>query len=203
MSVVVRPIRREEFPVGARVLASAFLDSPRFSYLVPDAGHRRAKLEWYWAASMTLAMANGQVNVAIDDAGDGIGGVAIWEAPGGEVPLRTRLASGMWMAPVRLGIGSWLRKRRLGPALAAVEPAGDHWYLNAIGVDPTVRRNGLAKALLDSMLSKIDEAGLPVFLDTSGGWLLPYYQSFGFAVSSEETLPNGIPLWGMVRPARE
>ena len=44
-----------------------------------------------------------------------------------------------------------------------------------------------------------DDDALPAFLDTSEPDNLGYYERFGFLVTAELTLPNGIPLWGMTR----
>ena len=49
------------------------------------------------------------------------------------------------------------------------------------------------------MLRRIDEDALPAFLETSAPDNLGYYERFGFLVTAESTLPNGIPLWGMRR----
>jgi len=49
------------------------------------------------------------------------------------------------------------------------------------------------------MLARIDDDALPTFLDTSAPDNLGYYERFGFRVTAESTLPNGIPLWGMTR----
>ena len=73
------------------------------------------------------------------------------------------------------------------------------WYLNGIRVDPSAQRTGLGSALIDHMLARIDDDGLPAFLDTSAPDNLGYYERFGFRVTAESTLPNGTPLWGMTR----
>ena len=51
------------------------------------------------------------------------------------------------------------------------------------------------------MLPRIDDDALPAFLDTSAPDNLGYYERFGFLVTPEWTLPNGIPFWGMMRQA--
>ena len=78
-------------------------------------------------------------------------------------------------------------------------PPGHCWYLDAIGVDPSQQRSGLGTALLRWMLARVDSDGLPAFLDTSAPDNLGYYERFGFEVTVEATLPNGISLWGMTR----
>ena len=83
--------------------------------------------------------------------------------------------------------------------LAALKPPGPCWYLNGISVDPSAQRTGLGSALINQMLPRIDDDALPAFLDTSEPDNLGYYERFGFLVTAELTLPNGIPLWGMTR----
>ena len=62
------------------------------------------------------------------------------------------------------------------------------------------QRGGVGSALINHMLRRIDDDALPAFLDTSAPDNLGYYERFGFQVTAESTLPNGIPLWGMTRP---
>ena len=114
----------------------------------------------------------------------------------------TLLRSGLWAAPIRLGVSAYLRRRALGAMLSALEPPHPCWYLDTIGVEPSEQRTGLGTALLDLMLERIDEDVLPSFLDTSAPDNLGYYERFGFRVTAESTLPNGIPLWGMTRQPR-
>ena len=49
------------------------------------------------------------------------------------------------------------------------------------------------------MLRRIDEDALPAFSRDVSADNLGYYERFGFLVTAELTLPNGIPLWGMRR----
>ena len=63
------------------------------------------------------------------------------------------------------------------------------------------QRTGLGSALINQMLRRIDEDALPAFPETSAPDNLGYYERFGFLVTAELTLLNGIPLWGMTRQA--
>ena len=106
--------------------------------------------------------------VAHGGSGDAVLGVAIWGSP--QKPKHstlTLLRSGLWAAPVRLGIPAWRRRQALAPVLAALKPPGPCWYLNGIGVDPSAQRTGLGSALINQMLPRIDDDALPAFLDTS------------------------------------
>ena len=138
--------------------------------------------------------------MARDGPGGAVLGVAIWEAPHSSGPgFPTLLRPGYWVAPLRLGVPAWRRRRALGPLLEAIRPARPHWFLDGIGVEPTRQRAGLGSALLRHMLVRVDGDALPAFLDTSALDNLDYYARFGFRVTAESTLPNGLPLWGMTR----
>ncbi len=145
-------------------------------------------------------LSGGIVHVAQEGPGGAVLGAAIWDSPEQRPhnPV-SQFRSGLWAAPARLGIAAWLRRRRLGSALATLDSPHPCWYLNAIGVDPSAQRGGLGSALIKRMLERIDADALPAFLDTSAPDNLGYYQRFGFRVTAESTLPNGIPLWGMTR----
>jgi len=185
-------------------MANAFADAPRFRFLVPDDAQRQAKLRWFWGATIrACVLSGGVVHVAREERGGDVRGVAIWDPPErGPHSALTQLRSGLCAAPVRLGIPAWLRRRALGSALDGLESPHPCWYLNAIGVAPSAQRGGVGSALINRMLARADADALPVFLDTSAPDNLGYYERFGFRVTAESTLPNGIPLWGMTRQPR-
>ena len=197
----VSPISADQVPSAARALAGAFAQAPRFRFLLPNDAGRPAKLRWYWGATIRASIITGAVvHVARRESSGDVGAVAIWEPPGsGERDALTLVRSGLWAAPIRLGLPAYLRRRALGRMLNALEPPHPCWYLDTIGTEPSEQRTGLGTALLDLMIGRIDEEALPAFLDTSVPDNLGYYERFGFRVTAESTLPNGIPLWGMTR----
>ena len=200
----ISPISADQIPSAASVLANAFSDAPRFRFLLPNDVRGPAKLRWYWGATIRASIITGAVvHVARRESSGDVGAVAIWEPPEqGERGALTLVRSGLWAAPIRLGLPAYLRRRALGPMLSALDPPNPCWYLDTIGVEPSEQRTGLGTALLDLMLKRIDEDALPSFLDTSAPDNLGYYERFGFQVTAESTLPNGIPLWGMTRQPR-
>jgi len=66
----------------------------------------------------------------------------------------------------------------------------EHWYLAVLAVDPQHQGKGYASRLLNEMLSKIDEDGLPCYLETDGDKNVSMYQRFGFKVLDEFVLPE-------------
>ncbi|MCY4581497.1 MAG: GNAT family N-acetyltransferase [Chloroflexi bacterium] len=198
---LILPIRADQIASAAHVMASAFADAPRFRFLVPEDAQRQAKLRWYWRAAIRACLLSGGVVHAAQEEPEGaVRGVAIWDSPMQRPPsFAALLRSGLWTAPLRLGLPAWRRRRSLGSALATLESPPSCWYLNAIGVDPSAQRGGLGSGLINRMLARADDDALPAFLDTSAPDNLGYYERFGFRVTEESTLPNGIPLWGMTR----
>ncbi len=197
-------IRADQVPSAARVLANAFADAPRFEYLLPSDTRRHAKLTWYWGAVIRACIQSGwPVQVVVGDARSTVRAVAIWEPPQQvKHSILTLVRSGLVAAPLRLGLSAYRRRRALGRLLAELDPPHPCWYLDTIGVEPSEQRTGLGTALLSTMLLRIDEQALPSFLDTSAPDNLGYYERFGFRVTAESSLPNGLPLWGMTRPPR-
>ncbi len=84
-----------------------------------------------------------------------------------------------------------------------VHPEEPHWYLAAIGSDPTVRGQGFGQVLMRSRLDRCDAEHCPAYLESTKPENVPYYQRFGFRVTREIALPDaGPPLWAMWREPR-
>ena len=152
----ISPIRPDQIPDAARVMAYAFANAPRYTFLLPDDTRRHAKLPWYWEATIRASIhSDGVVHVAHDAPGSAVLAVAIWGSPERRKhSILTLLRSGLWTAPVRLGIPAWRRRRALGPLLDSLGPPNPCWHLNSIGVDPSTQRAGMGTALLSTTCSR-------------------------------------------------
>lgn len=89
----------------------------------------------------------------------------------------------------------------LEEAFARYRPAEPHWYLAQIGTDPAAQGRGVGSALMREGLARCDADRLPVYLESSKESNVPFYERFGFAVTSEIKLPDGPVVWGMWRDA--
>jgi ribosomal protein S18 acetylase RimI-like enzyme len=65
-----------------------------------------------------------------------------------------------------------------------------HWYLCILGVAPEFQGKGYASRLLWPMLARIDEEGLPCYLETMGEANARLYEHFGFKVIEKATIPG-------------
>lgn len=201
MTPRARPARKADIRELSRTLARAFDDDPVMMWLLPDAEARTAHL-YRMFATMTRHhhLAHGGVEVARD--GPAIGAAALWDPPCQWQGTRRE----QWaMMPTFLrvfGLRS-MRGRAVQELMRRAHPEEPHWYLAAIGSDPTVRGRGFGQALMRSRLDRCDAEYCPVYLESTKPENVPYYERFGFTVTREITLPDGgPPLWAMWRAPR-
>jgi ribosomal protein S18 acetylase RimI-like enzyme len=81
-------------------------------------------------------------------------------------------------------------------------PYEPHWHLAFIGVDPVWHGRGIGAALLRHALERIDEKGLPAYLESSNPRNVPLYQRHGFAVIREIRVGDSPPVIPMLPGSR-
>jgi len=203
MTINARPAEKADISELSQVLGRAFYDDPVSIWIMPDDRTRAAHMRKYFATvTRHHHLAGGGVDVASDGF---IGAAALWDPPG---RWKNSLREQLMMAPsFILGFGFRLMMgRKLGELLERMKqhhPEEPHWYLAVIGSDPSVRGKGYGQALMRSRLARVDAEHAPAYLESSKPENVPYYQRFGFEVTSEIVLPDGGPtLWPMWRAPR-
>jgi GNAT superfamily N-acetyltransferase len=192
----VRPATAADVGPLAAVMARAFYDDPPFMWLLPDPKTRLKRLRRMFAAlARGEALAHGGVDVTI--VGNEVVGAAIWRPPGHWENEQLRTVLGL--------VRAFGRRTRaaaaLAQAMARAHPREPHWYLFAIGVDPSWQGTGVAGALLRPRLDECDHDGLPAYLEATKATSVPLYQHFGFEPRGNPVLPAGAPpLIAMWRP---
>ena len=78
-----------------------------------------------------------------------------------------------------------------------------HYYLAALGTDPSHQRKGIGSALIQPVLDRCDRESLPAYLESSKRTNIPFYERHGFEVVEELEVPGGPKLWPMVRRPAE
>jgi GNAT superfamily N-acetyltransferase len=180
------------------VLARAFWPDPIFGFFARHPLHEYTLLPGFFGPITDDALPFGEVYAARVDGR--LAGGSVWLPPEG-LPRSRRRDRAMEARIARVMATS--RNRRIGlqvaKAIDDAHPREPHWYLGILGTDPTYQGRGVGSALLDVVLPRVDEQGLPAYLETQKEENLPFYRRFGFEVSDEMRVPGAPPLWGMRR----
>jgi GNAT superfamily N-acetyltransferase len=201
VSPQARPARKDEVGELSRTLARAFYDDPVMIWLLPDEKARTEQLCRLFT-TMTRHHHLGRGGVEVAYHGPGVGAAALWDPPNQwQETRRAQLA----MTPTFIrvfGLRS-MRGRAVQELMKDVHPEEPHWYLAVIGSDPTVRGRGFGQVLMRSRLDRCDAEYCPAYLESTKVENVPYYERFGFTVTSEIVLPDGGPtMWAMWRAPR-
>jgi ribosomal protein S18 acetylase RimI-like enzyme len=81
-------------------------------------------------------------------------------------------------------------------------PTFPHWYLPWLAVDDEAQGRGLGSELLRQCLTKVEDSGLPAFLETPNPRTVPLYERHGFQVTSVAQAGACPPITLMLREAR-
>ena len=190
----VRRASCEEAPALAALLARAFAEEPIEQWCLA-CDDPLALIELEFAEAVAQLAAAGSLWVSAD-----LCGAAAWIPPGADYDdaaidaiVGPALAAHGGSPARREAFWDWVEEHR---------PDTGHFYLDLVGVDPSCREAGIGTRLLTDGLVRVDEAGEPVFLITSGAGHAEWYARHGFLVRSHEEPPAGGPhVWFMDRPA--
>jgi GNAT superfamily N-acetyltransferase len=196
-----RPAHKADIGELSQTLGRAFYDDPVSMWILPDDDVRGTQLSRLFA-TMTRHhhLAGGGAEVGCD--GSVIGAAALWDPPNQWKESRWAELAQIPMFLRVFGFRS-ARARGVQELMKRVHPEEPHWYLAAIGSDPTVRGKGFGQVLMRSRLERCDADYCPAYLESSKPENVPYYERFGFTVTNEIELPDGgPPMWGMWRVPR-
>lgn len=178
-------------------LARAFHDDPVTTFIFPKARYEERLADYFTTHLSKIALRHGVTYTT-----DGHWGGAIWLPPGA------------WeLTPVDMVRTLPGTVRALGARLPSAlrqllfierrHPRAPHYYLATLGTHPDHQGRGVGTALLEPVLARCDEEGVPAYLESSKERNVPFYARHGFAVTEELRLPGGgPPLWLMWREPR-
>jgi ribosomal protein S18 acetylase RimI-like enzyme len=180
----------------ADVLARAFWDDPIMMWLVPHERTRYRRLKTFFAIELAMYGRHNLVYTTTD-----LSSAALWARPN---QWRTPPADVLRSSPRLLSAFGIKAITGLGflQNMEKAHPAEEHWYLGIVGADPARQGTGAGRAVIDIALEHCDEIGLGAYLESSKHSNVPYYERFGFQVTSELSREGWPTVWPMWRDPR-
>lgn len=187
-------------PEAAVLLARVFWDDPMTVFLYPDAGERRGLQPHFYTLNIEHAAIGGELFTT-----SSFKGVAVWRFPGDET--RSKVVAGKDprnRLPEMMGPGPFARLMVITESIYAMHRSlvkGKHCYLLFLGVEPGHQGQGIGSLLIEPVLKRADEVGLPCYLETMKEVNLAFYGKHGFRVGDEQQVAGGGPhIWALIRP---
>jgi len=180
----------KERDAGAGVLGRAFSEYEVLRYYFPEETQRHAVADTFVFIGLAVCLGYGEAYATSAK----MEGVAAWLPPGKapfggwqilrSVPFPILLRFARQGANRLRSFGAYVDRlhRKLVPY--------PHWYLQVIGVDPAYHGQGFSSRLVRPVLERIDQEGMPCFLETNVDKNVAIYRRFGFEVISEDKLPG-------------
>lgn len=188
---------------AARILGQAFCDYPVFTATLTDPLRRQAALPLTFRSLIRQFAPRGGLDL-LHREGEPVG-AALWaDGTQDEAGLLVSLRSGQLSFALAAGLRDAVALMRVQKGDVRVhreiirEP---HAYLLALAVAPGHQGTGAGSELLERGLARVDEAGLPAYLETNLPQNVRLYRCHGFVVVREGR-GQGYDSWYMLRPAR-
>ncbi|NVJ70116.1 MAG: GNAT family N-acetyltransferase [Alphaproteobacteria bacterium] len=196
MSDTYRNLGADDSALIGQIIANAFADDPVNLWTFNGTAAMRPA---FTAMAKYLFLRHGFGHVS----DSGLAGT-LWLPPGatknygakGNLALASAILSHGGLKALRRGMV-------LDANLMAKHPSCPHYYLFAIGVDPSLQGAGVGSTLMKMALQEVDSARMPAFLENSKPRNTPFYERHGFRVTEEIIPAHGCPpMWLMWRDAR-
>jgi len=199
VSHVARRADAADVPALVEVLARAFDDDPVPLWLFRGDRRRRRGLRRFFGVQLRHVYLEGGEVWTTDD----LAGAALWAPPGSVRPGWRDLLHLLPVLPALAGLGRDAPEAlRLLAAVDNARPRVPHWYLATLGTEPARQGTGVGSTLVRTVLSTVDEQGLPTHLESSKESNLAFYGRHGFEVTGEIRAAGGPTLWLMWREPR-
>lgn len=182
------------------VLCRAFDEDPVVNWFArDDAGRAGAFRRFFDVALRRMTLPHDEVYTTAD-----ADGAALWNPPGTWQLEPDDLEALLPDFAEVFGEEKLERSLHGMETMEARHPTEPHFYLFLLGVDPAHHNRGIGSALLQTVLRRCDEQGLPAYLEATSPRNVPLYERHGFVVTETIRLPDGgPPLWLMWRAPRQ
>jgi GNAT superfamily N-acetyltransferase len=183
----------------ARTLARALYHDPAFAHTWRDPATRLADLiRFFRDVDLPDEMRHDETYT-----NRGVTGVAIWVPPGdhGKPGLLEQL--GQLRQIVSMFGRDTRRALRVFSFMEENHPEEDHYYLSLLGVEPEYQGQGIGSTLMQPVLDRADDEGVPAYVEATSERNRPLYRRHGFEDLRTVHWPDdGPPLFLMWREPR-
>jgi GNAT superfamily N-acetyltransferase len=166
----------------------AFYDDPTWSWAFPDPDRRMEQHHAWWALYVHSAVPHGWVWKTADG-----GAAAVWIPPGAPELSDEDEAKVEPLLRGMLGAHAESVLTLVEHFDASHPRRSPHYYLSLLGTHPDHRGQGKGMGLLAANLARIDELGMPAYLESSNRANDHRYERLGFVPVGEFAAPGGEP----------
>ncbi len=184
---------------AVRVLTEAFQNYPLLNYYYPDELAKKRIAHYFLSLELFSSIRYGEIYATSHN----LEGVAVW-IPSDKYPMTfCRLLRSVPLSVI-FGLGRYggNKMKHLSDYIDAVHQRlapFKHWFLQTVGVKPQSQGRGYASKLIRPMLARIDEEGLPCYLETMSEHNVQLYEHLGFKVVDKSTIPKtNLTNWAML-----
>lgn len=192
--VAVRRATAADVPALVSVLARAFSRDPMVTWpLVTDEDLVPRIRAMFEAVDTPFAAAGWMY-----EAGDGVGAMTL--LPPDSEARQAELEAAASAAIAGLAPDAGQRYELMWSWIAETLPAGRHWLLDQLAVEPAAQGRGIGGTMLRFAIERARADGLPLYLETGMASNVAWYERFGFRVALQGDAPGGGPhIWFMRR----
>jgi hypothetical protein len=194
-------MRSSQIELLGSLLTEAFYDDPRVTYILPDEQKRRSVLSWFFTSvAIRTSRLCGEISTTAN-----VDGAALWISPGVELTIGHAVRTEVLFRPFkldRLSLARWINVNRCLETARLRQAGKHHWYLLALGAEPSTAGRAPFKALMAPVLERADWDLRSCYAESFQERDLPFYEQSGFQIAGAGRIPNGGPnFWTLVRPA--
>jgi len=185
-------VKPKDIAALVSLLRKSFDTEPAKRWLFPSQPVRGAASNLWFRSMLESASTAGGAWMLPDRSA-----ASIWFAPGVHDVLNPSAAGLDNLVGASKHTSS--RKALLDHELGRFRPTYEHWYLAAVAAERSQRRQGRGRAVLQPVLARCDDAGIPAYLETSSPGSVPFYKGLAFKVVHECSVLDGPRIWCMMR----
>jgi GNAT superfamily N-acetyltransferase len=197
----MRVLRWTDERNAAAVLGRAFVDDPLVIAICnTHVADREERMRWGFRVAIRSHCLMTQPAWTMTDRGGRVVGVVLVTRPRTTLPSYVDPVFAFW-GLLHIGLRVGRRGATAARLIAEQAPREPFTYLRTLGVEPELHGCGVGSRLVERVICTAP-AGVPIYLETAKERNLDFYARHGFHCVGEFRC-LGVPMWRLLRPARE